>query len=167
MALRNVLHHPHPNLRLTAKSVEKVTPDIQLLLDDMLETMYADRGIGLAATQIDVQLRAFVIDLSDEKNEPLYFVNPEIIEKDGMEEMNEGCLSVPGIFDKVKRAENIRAKYLDREGNPQEISTDGLLAVCIQHEIDHLNGKLFIDYLSPLKKQMIDKKLKKQEKRRL
>lgn len=167
MALRNVLHFPHPNLRLMAKPVENMTTDIQTLLDDMLETMYADRGIGLAATQIDVRLRVVVIDVSEDHQQPLFLINPEILEKDGTEVMKEGCLSVPGFFDEVQRAKNIRAKYLDRQGNLQEISTDGLLAVCIQHEIDHLNGKLFIDYLSPLKRQRIEKKLIKQERIRL
>lgn len=167
MALRNILHFPHPNLRLMAKPVENITADTQTLLDDMLETMYADRGIGLAATQIDVQLRVVVIDVSEDHNQPLFLINPEILEKDGTEIMKEGCLSVPGFFDEVQRAENIRARFLDRQGNLQEISTDGLLAVCIQHEIDHLNGKLFIDYLSLLKRQRIEKKLKKQERIRL
>lgn len=167
MALRNILHFPHPNLRLMAKPVENITADTQTLLDDMLETMYADRGIGLAATQIDVQLRVVVIDVSEDHNQPLILINPEILEKDGTEIMKEGCLSVPGFFDEVQRAENIRARFLDRQGNLQEISTDGLLAVCIQHEIDHLNGKLFIDYLSLLKRQRIEKKLKKQERIRL
>ncbi len=167
MALRNILHFPHPNLRLMAKPVDKITADTQTLLDDMLETMYADRGIGLAATQIDVQLRVVVIDVSEEHNQPLFLINPEILEKNGTEIMKEGCLSVPGFFDEVQRADNIRARFLDRQGNLQEISTDGILAVCIQHEIDHLNGKLFIDYLSPLKRQRIEKKLKKQERIRL
>jgi peptide deformylase len=167
MALRNILHFPHPNLRLAAKPVEQVTSKTLTLLDDMLETMYADRGIGLAATQIDVQLRVVVIDFSEEYNQPLFLINPEILEKSGTEEMKEGCLSVPGFFEEVERAEKIRAQYLDRNGRLEEISADGLLAVCIQHEIDHLNGKLFFDYLSPLKRQRIEKKLKKQERIRL
>jgi peptide deformylase len=152
---------------LRAAPVDVITPEIQTLLDDMQETMYADRGIGLAATQIDVQLRLIVIDISEEHHQPLFLINPEILEKEGIETMKEGCLSVPGFFEEVRRAEKIRVQFLNRNGHLQDLTTDGLLAVCIQHEIDHLDGKLFIDYLSPLKKQRIEKKLEKQERIRL
>jgi peptide deformylase len=161
MALRKVLHFPHPHLRLIAKPVTEMTTEIQTLVGDMFETLYAEDGVGLAATQIDVQQRIIVMDVSDSRDQPMCFINPEILERNGKEERNEGCLSVPGVYDKVQRAENIRVKFLDRHGNAQELTTGDLLAVCIQHEIDHLNGKLFIDYLSPLKKQRIEKKLKK------
>jgi peptide deformylase len=167
MALRNVLTFPHPNLRKMAKPIEKVTPEIQLLLDDMLETMYAEQGIGLAATQIDVHLRAVVMDLSDERNEPLYIVNPEIIEKEGMQDVKAGCLSVPGIYDAVSYPAKVTVRFLDREGRSVEMQAEKLLAACFQHEIDHLNGKLFIDYLSPLKRDRIEKKLAKMAKVRL
>ena len=167
MALLNVLQFPHPRLRLKALPVEAVTADIKILLHNMRDTMYADRGIGLAATQVNIQQRLIVIDLSEKQDSPLYLINPEIQDLSGTEEMDEGCLSVPGIFEKVKRAEKIKVNYLDENGQPQTLSADGLLAVCIQHEIDHLNGKLFIDHLSPLKRQRIEKKLAKQERSRL
>lgn len=161
MALRKILHFPHPNLRITAKPVENITTETQTLIDDMFETMYTDEGCGLAATQIDVHQRIVVMDLSDSRDQPRCFINPEILSKAGTEERNEACLSVPGVYDKVQRAAKVRAKFLDREGVTHEIDADGLLAVCLQHEIDHLNGKLFIDHLSPLKRQRIEKKLKK------
>jgi peptide deformylase len=161
MTIRKILHFPHPNLRTTAKPVENITAETQTLLDDMLETMYSDDGCGLAATQIDVHQRVVVMDLSNSKDQPRCFINPEILSKEGMEERNEACLSVPGVYEKVRRAEKVRAKFLDRDGVAHEIDADGLLAVCLQHEIDHLNGTLFIDHLSPLKRQRIEKKLKK------
>jgi len=128
----------------------------------MFETMYDAPGIGLAATQVDFHKRLIVIDISEEKNEPLVFINPEILEKSGVEKMDEGCLSVPGIYETVERADRIKVRALDRNGEAFELEADGLLAVCIQHEIDHLDGKLFVDYLSGLKRQRIRKKLEKQ-----
>lgn len=163
MALLNVLHFPNPRLRLKAKPVETVDDTINTLAKDMLDTMYAEGGIGLAATQVDVQKRVIVIDLSEHRDDPMCLINPEIIELEGTEQMQEGCLSVPGYYDLVERAEKIRFRYLDLEGQAAEANAEGLLAVCIQHEIDHLNGKLFIDYLSPLKQQRLRKKLEKQE----
>ncbi|MEW8662338.1 MAG: peptide deformylase, partial [Candidatus Thiodiazotropha sp.] len=135
---------------------------IRRLIDDMLETMYQAPGIGLAATQVNVAKRVVVIDLSEEKNRPLCLVNPEILTKDGEEQMEEGCLSVPGIYELVKRANQIRLRALDREGRAFEMEAEGLLAVCIQHELDHLEGKLFVDYLSSLKRQRIRKRLEKE-----
>ena len=164
MAILTVLHFPDPNLRKKAVPVEAIDADIQTLANDMLETMYAENGIGLAATQVNVQKRLIVMDLSEDKNEPLILINPEITATEGDEESQEGCLSVPGFYEKVRRAEKISYRYLGLDGGHIEGKADGLLAVCIQHEIDHLNGKLFIDYLSPLKRQMIQKKIKKQEK---
>lgn len=163
MALLNVLHFPNPRLRLKAKPVETVDDTINTLAKDMLDTMYAEGGIGLAATQVDVQKRVIVIDLSEHRDDPMCLINPEIIELEGTEQMQEGCLSVPGYYDLVERAEKIRFRYLDLEGQAVEAKAEGLLAVCIQHEIDHLNGKLFIDYLSPLKQQRLRKKLEKQD----
>ena len=164
MARLEVLHFPDPRLRKKGGPVKTVNKGIKTLAADMLETMYAENGIGLAATQVNVQKRVVVIDLSQERNQPIYLINPEIINSEGTEKMQEGCLSVPGYFDYVERAERIRYRCLDLEGKPVEADADGLLAVCIQHEIDHLNGKLFIDYLSPLKRQRLRKKIDKQEK---
>ena len=164
MAKLDVLHFPNPRLRKKGRPVTEIDDSIRKLAEDMLETMYAENGIGLAATQVDVQQRVVVIDLSEERNQPMILVNPEIISQEGTETMQEGCLSVPGFFDEVQRAESIRMQYLDLNGEKIEMETGGLLAVCIQHEIDHLNGKLFIDYLSPLKRQRLRKKLEKQEK---
>jgi peptide deformylase len=161
MAKLEILHFPDPRLRTRAKPVARVDASIQRLVDDMFETMYAAPGIGLAATQVNVHQRLLVVDVSEDKNQPLAFINPEILERQGVEEMEEGCLSVPGVYDKVQRAERIRVRALDRDGNTFEMETDGLLAVCIQHEIDHLDGKLFVDYLSSLKRQRIRKKLEK------
>ncbi|MCG8488431.1 MAG: peptide deformylase [Candidatus Thiodiazotropha sp.] len=162
MAILDILHFPDPRLRNKAKPVAQVDDSIRRLIDDMLETMYQAPGIGLAATQVNVAKRVVVIDLSEEKNEPLCLINPEIIEKDGVEQMEEGCLSVPGIFETVSRADRIRFKALDRDGVPFEEEAEGLLAVCVQHELDHLDGKLFVDYLSSLKRQRIRKKLEKE-----
>lgn len=167
MTLLNVLHFPNPRLRLKAEPVEKVTPEIIKILDDMLETMYADRGVGLAATQVNIQKRLIVMDVSDEYNEPLCFINPEIISIEGSKLYEEGCLSVPGIYEKVKRAEKVVFTYTDKNNQSHTVDAEGLLADCIQHEIDHLNGKLFIDHLSPLKQDRIRKKLEKQERYRL
>ncbi len=161
MATRTILHFPDPRLRNKAVSVESFSEDIKTLVADMFETMYHERGIGLAATQINVQLRIIVIDCSEDKSQQLCFINPTVIWKEGVEEMDEGCLSVPGIYEKVQRADRIKVAAFDREGKPFELETGGLLAVCIQHEIDHLDGKLFVDYLSPTKRQWIQKKLEK------
>lgn len=162
MAQLNLLYFPDPRLRKPALSVETVDDGIRILIDNMLETMYAASGIGLAANQVNVQKRIIVIDISEDKTQPLILINPTILEHEGEEEMEEGCLSVPGFFENVKRAERIRVSALDRYGEPFEIDTAGLLAVCIQHEIDHLQGKLFVDYLSSLKRDRIRKKLAKQ-----
>ncbi|MCG8072508.1 MAG: peptide deformylase [Candidatus Thiodiazotropha taylori] len=162
MAILDILHFPDPRLRNKAKPVAQVDDSIRRLVDDMLETMYQAPGIGLAATQVNVAKRVVVIDLSEEKNGPLCLINPEIIERDGIEQMEEGCLSVPGIFETVSRADKIRFKALDRDGVPFEEEAEGLLAVCVQHELDHLDGKLFVDYLSSLKRQRIRKKLEKE-----
>ncbi|MCU7915014.1 MAG: peptide deformylase [Candidatus Thiodiazotropha sp. (ex Gloverina cf. vestifex)] len=162
MAILDILHFPDPRLRNKAKPVAEVDDSIRRLIDDMLETMYEAPGIGLAATQVNVAKQLVVIDLSEDKNEPLCLINPEIIEKDGIEQMEEGCLSVPGIYEKVTRANHIRLRALDREGRPFEMEAEDLLAVCIQHELDHLEGKLFVDYLSSLKRQRIRKKLEKE-----
>ncbi|RPE79829.1 peptide deformylase [Vulcaniibacterium tengchongense] len=165
MALLPILEFPDPRLRTVAAPVDPArvpTPGFQRLLDDMFETMYAAPGIGLAASQVDVHQRFMVIDVSEEKNQPLVFINPEIVAREGEQVCQEGCLSVPGIFADVTRADRITVRYLDREARPQELRADGLLAVCIQHEMDHLAGKLFVDYLSPLKREMVRKKLAKQ-----
>ncbi|MDD1613671.1 MAG: peptide deformylase [Methylococcaceae bacterium] len=161
MSILTILEFPDERLRKKAAVVKTVDDKIKRLVDDMLETMYQSHGVGLAATQIDVHQRVIVIDVSEEKDDPLYLINPEIIEKDGIKESEEGCLSVPGFFEKVKRAEHIRVKALNREGQSFEFEARDLLAVCVQHEMDHLSGKLFVDYISPLKRQRIKKKLEK------
>jgi peptide deformylase len=148
-------------LRRQARPVDTVDDQLRALADDMLATMYQAPGIGLAATQVNVQKRLIVIDLSETQDQPRVFINPEIIAAEGVEEMDEGCLSVPGVYERVQRAERIRVRALDRDGEPFELEADGLLAVCIQHEIDHLDGKLFVDYLSQLKRHRIRKKLEK------
>jgi len=162
MAILDILHFPDPRLRNKAKPVSVVDERVRKLVDDMFETMYQAPGIGLAAIQVNAPLRVVTIDISEERNQPLTLINPEILEREGVEEMDEGCLSVPGIYEKVQRADRIRFRALDRDGNPYERDADGLLAVCIQHEIDHLDGKLFVDYLSNLKRQRIRKKLEKE-----
>lgn len=161
MALLPILHYPDPRLRLKAEPIESVDSSINRLADDMLETMYDAPGIGLAATQVNVQKRILVADVSETQDNPLVLINPEILTEDGVEEMQEGCLSVPGVSENVQRAERIRVRALNRQGEVFEMDVDGLLAVCIQHEIDHLDGKLFVDYLSPLKRNRIRKKLEK------
>ena len=163
MALRTILHYPDPRLRQVAKPVAVVDDDIRRLVDDMAETMYAAPGIGLAAVQINVPQRVVVIDLSETRRALQVFINPEIFERDGKQIFEEGCLSVPGVFDEVERAQHIRVRALDRDGKPFEIEAEGLLATCIQHEIDHLDGKVFVDYLSRLKQSRIRKKIEKQE----
>ena len=161
MAILRILEFPDPRLRKKAVPVADVGDDLQNLIDDMFETMYAAPGIGLAATQVDVHKRMLVADVSTEKNDPHVLINPEILAKDGVAVTEEGCLSVPGYYEEIERAEHIRTRYLDRDGNTVERDAEGLLAVCIQHEIDHLNGKLFVDYLSEAKRQRIRKKLMK------
>ena len=161
MARLPIIEFPDPRLRTVARPVREVDTRIRQLVDDMFETMYEAPGIGLAASQVDVHQRFMVIDVSEEKNRPLVFVNPEILERAGEQVYQEGCLSVPNIFADVTRANEITVKALDRNGQPFEMHVDGLLAVCIQHEMDHLEGKLFVDYLSPLKREMVRKKLAK------
>jgi len=161
LSVLTILEFPDERLRKKAAEVQVVDGKIKNLVDDMLETMYLAKGIGLAATQVNVHQRIVVIDVSEEKDNPLCLINPEIIAKDGVEESEEGCLSVPGFFETVKRAERIRVKALDKEGQPFEFEADDLLAVCVQHELDHLEGKLFVDYISTLKRQRIKKKLEK------
>ncbi len=162
MALLPILRFPDPRLKKVALSVTKVDDSIRRLAADMAETMYEAPGIGLAATQVDVHQRVVVIDVSEEKNALRVFVNPEIVAEAGSETGEEGCLSVPGIYDKVERAAQVTVRYLDLDGQAQELAADGLLAVCIQHEIDHLNGKVFVDHLSQLKQTRIRNKLAKQ-----
>ena len=164
MALLNILHFPDERLRTIAQPVDVVDDEVRKLINDMFETMYAAPGIGLAATQVDVHQRIITIDISEEKNSPLCLINPEIIERDGVQTYDEGCLSVPGFYETVERADKIKVRALDRDGQPFELETDGLLAVCIQHELDHLQGKLFVDYLSEMKRSRIKKKLVKQQK---
>lgn len=164
MALLDILHYPDERLRNQAKPVAVVDDSIRKLVDDMFETMYHAPGIGLAATQVNVAKRVIVVDVSAEKTQPLCFINPVILAKNGVEQHEEGCLSVPGFYETIERAEHIKVRALDRDGNSFEIETGDLLAVCIQHEIDHLDGKLFVDYLSPLKRQRIKKKLEKAQK---
>ena len=164
MALE-ILEYPDKRLRTIAKPVTEVTDNLRKVIDDMFETMYEAPGIGLAATQVDVHLRIVTMDLSEEKDEPLVFINPEVTVLDGeLESMQEGCLSVPGFYEDVTRIEHCLVKALDRNGEPFELEARGLLAVCIQHEIDHLEGKLMVDYLSPLKRNRIKSKLEKQHK---
>jgi peptide deformylase len=163
MALLNILHFPHPNLRIQAKPVKEVDDSIRTIVDDMFETMHNAVGIGLAAIQVDIHQQIVVMDVSEEKNEPLVLINPQITAFEGEETSDEGCLSVPGFYEPVTRAEWIKVEALDREGQPFVLETDGLLAVCIQHELDHLSGKLFVDYISKLKRNRIQKKLEKKE----
>jgi peptide deformylase len=163
MTTLDILHFPDPRLRNVARPVGQVDDSIRQLVDNMFETMYAAPGIGLAATQVNIDKRVVVIDISEEKDQPLCLINPEIMNLDGIEEMEEGCLSVPGVYETVQRANAVRIRALDRDGQPFELETDGLLAVCIQHEIDHLDGKLFVDYLSQLKRTRIRKKLEKEQ----
>ena len=162
MTMLTILEFPDPRLRNVAKPVEVVDDDIRRLVDDLFETMYEAPGIGLAATQVNVAKRVLVMDISENKDQPLCLINPEILSKDGEEQMEEGCLSVPGFYEMVTRAEHVIVRALDRDGKSIEFEANGLVAVCVQHEIDHLDGKLFVDYLSVLKRQRIRKKLEKQ-----
>ena len=166
MALRTILEYPDPRLRTRAQPVTRFDAALGMLIDDMFETMYGAPGIGLAATQVDVHQRLIVIDISPERNQPLTIINPQILAREGEASTEEGCLSVPGIFDEVKRAAKIRLRAQDRDGNLFERDFEDILAVCIQHEMDHLEGKLFVDYLSDLKRERIRKKLEKERKER-
>lgn len=161
MTKLRILEFPDPRLRKKAAPVERVDDELRQLIDDMFETMYEAPGIGLAATQVDVHKRLLVADVSPERNEPHVLINPEILEKDGSTVTEEGCLSVPGYYEEVERAEHIKVRYLDRDGNELESEFQGLLAVCVQHEMDHLQGKLFVDYLSEAKRQRIRKRIEK------
>lgn len=163
MAKLDILTFPDPRLRNKAKPVAQVDDQTRRIVDDMLETMYAAPGIGLAAIQVNVPQRIVVIDVSETNDSPLCLINPEILARNGEEQMDEGCLSVPGFYEPVTRAERVRVRALDRDGRPFELETGGLLAVCIQHEIDHLDGKLFVDYVSALKRQRIRRKLEKDQ----
>lgn len=163
MALLNILEYPDPRLRKVAAPVAAVTPDIQKLVRDLAETMYAAPGVGLAATQIDVHKRVIVIDISDARDHLRVFINPEIIAAEGEAEHEEGCLSVPGYYDKVIRAAMITVRAQDEDGRTFALETDGLLAVCVQHEMDHLLGKVFVDHLSPLKRARLSARLRKKQ----
>ena len=164
MAILNILNYPDERLRIEASPVENVDGRIAQLVDDMFETMYAAPGIGLAATQVNFHQQIIVMDVTENKTQPLTFINPEIIASEGTQAIDEGCLSVPGIYEPVERAQQIQVRAIDKQGNPFELEAEDLLAVCIQHEMDHLRGKLFVDYLSQLKRQRIRKKLQKQQK---
>jgi peptide deformylase len=161
-----ILEYPDPRLRTRAEPVAVVDDAVRQLIDDLLETMYASNGIGLAASQVDVHRRVLVLDISDSRAEPMAFINPEILEAEGSAPGEEGCLSLPGIYDKLERAARVRVRALDRNGKPFELDADGMLAVCIQHEMDHLEGKLFVDYLSELKRQLIRRRLQKERRQR-
>jgi peptide deformylase len=166
MAIRTILEFPDPRLRTRARPVTRFDADLHRVIDDMLETMYAAPGIGLAATQVDVHQRLVVIDVSADRNDPLVLINPEILSREGEISTEEGCLSVPGYFDEVKRASRIRVRAQDRDGNVFERDCEELLAVCVQHEMDHIDGKLFVDYLSSLKRERVRKKLEKERRGR-
>ncbi len=163
MAIRKILHYPDPRLRRKALPVDTVDDETRTLIDDMAETMYQAPGMGLAAPQIDVSKRILVIDISEARNDLRVLVNPELLTQEGEQTMEEGCLSVPGVYEEVTRAEKVTVRALGRDGKPFELEADGLLATCVQHEIDHLDGKLFVDYLSRLKQQRVRKKLAKQQ----
>ncbi len=166
MTRLTILEYPDPRLRTKAVPVAAVDDAVRTLVGDMLETMYAAKGIGLAATQVNVHKRLLVADVSENKDQPLVFINPEILDKEEVGTMQEGCLSVPGFYEDVDRAQRIRVRALGRDGQAFEMDADGLLAVCIQHEIDHLDGKLFVDYISELKRTRIRKKLEKEQRSR-
>jgi peptide deformylase len=161
MSILKVIYLPDPRLRLPTREITEFDDKLQTIVDDMIETMYHADGVGLAAPQVGLSLKLAVIDVSNERNQPFCIINPEIIEKEGEELMCAGCLSVPGAYDSVPRALTVTVRALDRHGKPFEIKGEGLLSHCLQHEIDHLYGKLFVDYLSPLKQQMARKKLEK------
>jgi peptide deformylase len=163
MALLPILEYPDPRLKKVAAPVAAVTPDIRKLVADMAETMYSAPGVGLAATQVNVHKRVIVIDISDHKDQLRVFINPELLAAEGEAECEEGCLSVPGYYDKVTRAARIRVRAQDQHGNTFELDAEGLLAVCVQHEMDHLEGKVFVEYLSPLKRARLSAKLRKKQ----
>jgi peptide deformylase len=163
MAILDILNYPDPRLYTVAKPVKEVDATIRRLIDDMAETMYAAPGIGLAATQVNVHQQVIVIDISEDKQDLQVFINPKLVSKSGLQDYEEGCLSVPGIYDTVTRAETITVEALDRNGKPFTLKAEGLLAVCIQHEMDHLLGKVFVDYLSQLKQIRIKNKMKKRQ----
>jgi len=166
MTRLTILEYPDPRLRTRATPVAAVDAGIRQLIDDLLETMYAAKGVGLAATQVNVHKRLLVADVSEAKDTPLAFVNPEVLSREEIGTMQEGCLSVPGFYEDVNRAHRIRVRALGRDGQPFEMDAEGLLAVCVQHEIDHLDGKLFVDYLSELKRNRIRRKLEKEQRQR-
>ncbi|HXQ30919.1 MAG TPA: peptide deformylase [Steroidobacteraceae bacterium] len=166
MTRLTILEYPDPRLRTRAAPVARVDAGIRQLIDDLLETMYAAKGVGLAATQVDVHRRLLVADVSEQKDQPLVFVNPEVLSREDVGAMQEGCLSVPGIYEDVTRAHRIRVRATGRDGKPFELAAEGLLAVCVQHEMDHLDGKLFVDYLSELKRTRIRKRLEKDQRQR-
>lgn len=161
-----ILEYPDPRLRTRAQPIANVDAAVRQLVDDMIETMYAARGIGLAATQVDVHRRLLVIDVSPGHDTPQVFINPEILDREGLAPAEEGCLSLPGIYDKVQRATRVRVRALGRDGKPFELDAEGLAAVCLQHEIDHLEGKVFVDHLSELKRQLIRRRLDKERRQR-
>lgn len=163
MAIRKILHYPDPRLRRKALPVDTVDNEIRTLIDELAETMYQAPGMGLAAPQIDVSKRVLVLDISEARNDLRVLVNPELLTQEGEQTMEEGCLSVPGVYEEVTRAEKVTVRALGGDGKPFELEADGLLATCVQHEIDHLDGKLFVDYLSRLKQQRVRKKLAKQQ----
>ena len=163
MTVRTILHYPDPRLRRKANPVPEVNDDIRRLVDDMAETMYQAPGVGLAAIQVNEAWRIVVIDISETRDQLQVFINPQILSRNGEQQREEGCLSVPGVYELVTRANRIHVRALDRDGKPLELETEGLLATCIQHEIDHLDGKVFVDYLSRLKQTRIRKKLEKQQ----
>lgn len=163
MAVLNVLRFPDERLRTVAAEITEVNDKIKTLIDDMFETMYDENGVGLAATQVDQHVRLFIADTTEDRSNPLVFINPEIIARDGLMINEEGCLSIPTCYAKVERSETVTVKALDKNGDEFTYDADGLLAICIQHEMDHLIGKLFVDYLSPLKRDRIKKKLEKEQ----
>ncbi|MEX0606771.1 MAG: peptide deformylase [Halofilum sp. (in: g-proteobacteria)] len=165
MSTLDILQFPDDRLRHVAQPVAAVDARVRALVDDMIETMYGASGIGLAATQVGVDVRVCVIDISEHKNEPQVYINPEILARDGAQESEEGCLSIPEVYEKVRRADTVTVRALDYQGEPQELTADGILAIVLQHEIDHLDGRLFIDHLSMLKRQRIEKRLAKQRRR--
>ena len=167
MSTLEILEFPDPRLRTEASDVESFDKDLSGLIDDMFETMYAAQGIGLAATQVDVHQRLLVLDVSESRDDPHVYINPEIVGSEGTETCEEGCLSVPGIYAEVSRAEKVKVRAQDRNGEFFEHDLDGMHAICLQHEMDHLKGKPFVDYLSPLKRRMVQKKLEKQRRQAL
>lgn len=163
MAILDILNYPDPRLHTVAKPVKEVDASLRRLIDDMAETMYAAPGIGLAATQVDRHIQLLIIDTSETKDQLQVFINPKILEKDGEQDYEEGCLSVPGVYESVTRAEKVLVKAMNKEGEMFTIEAHGLLSVCIQHEMDHLLGKVFVEYLSPLKRNRIKNKMLKQQ----